>query len=183
MILPGNDSVASGCGFVVLCSLWLANSCLWDQGLGKGWLPAFPRFPPLSGFRTGRLLESPLAKRVESGSTKSVDSGRTLARASGQPMIKGPNFESGATARRFGNPKAMGKANLTFFMLQIALRARDRRRPDKSPRAHSSPRQPLHLASRCSTRMARGTVRRASRLPSRVKTQTHPLSTSARRVE
>ena len=74
MILSGNDSVASGCGFAVLCSLWLANSWLWDQGLGKGWLPAFPRLPPLSGFRAGRLLESPLAKRVESGSTKSVDS-------------------------------------------------------------------------------------------------------------
>jgi hypothetical protein len=64
MILFGNDSVASGCGFAVLCTLWLANSCLWDQGLGKGWLPAFPRFPPLSGFRAGRLLESPLAKRL-----------------------------------------------------------------------------------------------------------------------
>jgi hypothetical protein len=89
----------------------------------------------------------------------------TLAPASGQPMIKGPNFEPGATARRFGNPKAMGKTNLTFFMLQIALRARDRGRPDKSPRAHSPPRQPLHFASRCSTRKARGTVRRASRLP------------------
>ena len=69
-----NNSVVSGCGFAVLCSLWLANSCLWDQALGKGWLPAFPRFPPLSGFRAGRLLESPLAKWVESGSTKSVDS-------------------------------------------------------------------------------------------------------------
>ena len=59
------------------------------------------------------------------------------------------------------------------------LRARDRGRPDKLPRAHSPPRQPLHFASRCSTRMACGTVRRASRLPSHVKTQTHPLSTSA----
>ena len=110
MILSGNDSVASGCGFAALCSLWLENSCLRDQGLGKGWLPAFPRLPPLSGFRAGRLLESPLAKRVESGSTKSVDSeDLTLARASGQPMIKGPNFEPGATARRLGNSKAMGK--------------------------------------------------------------------------
>ena len=73
-------------------------------------------------------------------------------------------------------------ANLAFFMLQIALRARDRGRPDKPPRAHSSPRQPLHFTSKCSTRMARGTVRRASRLPSHVKIQTHPLSTSARRI-
>ena len=74
MILSGNDSAASGCGFAVLCSLWLANSWLWDQGLAKGWLPAFPRLPPLSGCRAELLLESPLAKRVESGSTKSVDS-------------------------------------------------------------------------------------------------------------
>jgi hypothetical protein len=50
------------------------NSCLWVQGLGKGWLPAFPRLRPFSGFRAGRLLESPLAKRVEPGSTKSVGS-------------------------------------------------------------------------------------------------------------
>src|ERR1039458_5391042 len=62
----------------------------------------------LSSVDPGRRLESPLAKRVESGSTKSVDSEDwvTLARASGQPMIKGPNFEPGATARRFWNPKA-----------------------------------------------------------------------------
>jgi hypothetical protein len=56
--------------FVQANSAELAVSSL----LGKGWLPAFPRFPPLSGFRAGRLLESPLAKRVESGSSKSVDS-------------------------------------------------------------------------------------------------------------
>jgi hypothetical protein len=66
MILSGNDSVASGCGFAVLCSLWLANSCLWDQGLDKVWLPAFPRFPLLSGCRAELVLESLLAKRVES---------------------------------------------------------------------------------------------------------------------
>jgi hypothetical protein len=74
MILSGHDSVVSGCGFAVLWSLWLANSCWWDQGLGKGWLPAFPRFPPRSGCRAELLLESPLAKRVESGASKSVNS-------------------------------------------------------------------------------------------------------------
>jgi hypothetical protein len=62
-----NDSAVSGCGFAVLCSLWLANSCLWDQGLGKGWLLAFPRFPLLSVCRAELVLESLLAKRVESG--------------------------------------------------------------------------------------------------------------------
>jgi hypothetical protein len=49
-------------------------------------------------------------------------------------MIKGPNFDPGATARRFGNPKAMERTNLTFFMLQIALRARDRGRPERRAR-------------------------------------------------
>jgi len=48
----------------------LCVNCL----LGKGWLSAFPRFPPLSGCRAELLLASPLAKRVESGSSKSVDS-------------------------------------------------------------------------------------------------------------
>ena len=85
MILSGHDSVVSGCGFAVLCSLWLANSCLWDQGLGKGWLPAFPRFPPLSGCRAELLLESPLAKRAESGSSKSVDSDACLLVFHSQP--------------------------------------------------------------------------------------------------
>jgi len=42
--------------------------------LGKGWLSALPRFPRLAGCRAELLLESPLAKRVESGSSKSVDS-------------------------------------------------------------------------------------------------------------
>jgi len=56
--------------FVQANSAELALSSL----LGKGWLPAFPRLPPLSGFRAGMPLESPLAKWVESGSTESVDS-------------------------------------------------------------------------------------------------------------
>jgi hypothetical protein len=133
------------------------------QGLGKGWLPAFPRLPPLSGFRAGRLLESPLAKRLESGSTKSVDSEDwvTLARASGLPMIKGPNFEPGATAKRFWNLKAW-EAKLTFLMLQIALRERERGRLAKSPRAYSPPREPLHFASRlASADLSRQATRRA----------------------
>jgi hypothetical protein len=44
------------------------------QGLGKVWLPAFPRFPPLSGYRAGPLLGSPIANRVKFGSSESVNS-------------------------------------------------------------------------------------------------------------
>ena len=56
---------------------------------------------------------------------------------------KRPQFRAWCHRQAFWEPKGKGKANLTFFMLQIALRARDRGRPDKPPRAHSPPRQPL----------------------------------------
>lgn len=50
---------------------------------GKGWLPASPRFLPLSGCGTEPLWGSPVAKRVESGSSKSGNSEHSTRGASG----------------------------------------------------------------------------------------------------
>ena len=52
------------------------------QGLRKRWLPAFPRFAPLSACRAEPHLGSPLAKRREFGSSDCVNS-KTLARLLG----------------------------------------------------------------------------------------------------
>src|ERR1039458_2106788 len=55
------------------------------QGLGKGWLPAFPRFPP--------LLEAPVAKRAKAAHPKAPIVSR-LARPSffRPPCIGGQNL-------------------------------------------------------------------------------------------
>jgi len=47
----------------LLGSLGLERRLAVHQGLGKWWLPASPRFPPLLGCRAAPLLMPPFAKR------------------------------------------------------------------------------------------------------------------------
>src|ERR1035441_2437104 len=51
-------------------SLGLKRRLALHHGLGKRWLPPFPRLPPLSACRAEPLLEAPLAKRVKAAHPK-----------------------------------------------------------------------------------------------------------------
>ena len=71
---------------------------------------------------------------------------------------KRPQFRAWCHRQAIWEPKRQW-AQPHVFHVPNRPEGKGRGRPDKSPRADSPPQQPLHFASRCSARMARGTVR------------------------
>src|SRR5664279_672412 len=97
------------------------------QGLGKGWLLAFPRFPPLLGCRVEPLLEAPVAKRVKAAHPK-VPIVSTLARPSffRSPCIGGQNLSLAPVppCLQWVMPILKGIGN-TLFCSRFVLRQTD----------------------------------------------------------
>ena len=87
---------------------------------------------PAAGHVAGTITPGGAARTAKADYSPSTRD-RSLTAGAGHarlgPTLEGPNLEPSAPTRRFSDPKAPRGATITFPMLQIALRARDRGRP------------------------------------------------------